>query len=34
MLDRDPLACDPTEIGKTVVETTLLSGQAVHGPGP
>ena len=33
VLDRDPLACDPTEIGETVVETTLLSGRTVHGSG-
>jgi predicted amidohydrolase YtcJ len=34
IVDRDPLHCPVEEIGKTVVEATLLAGRPVHGKLP
>lgn len=34
IVDRDPLTCEVEEIGETVVEATLLSGQLLHGELP
>jgi predicted amidohydrolase YtcJ len=34
IVDRDPLHCPVEEIGKTVVEATLLAGRPVHGGLP
>jgi predicted amidohydrolase YtcJ len=34
VLDRDPLACSPEDVGQVIVVATMLAGRWVHGPPP
>ena len=34
VLDRDPLACEPDELGEVEVVATMVGGRWVHNPPP